>query len=265
MIYSLWTGKIPFLESGDEDRKPFLAFYPASNNTSRSAVIVCPGGGYHHRADHEGEPVAKWLNSLGISAFVLHYRVAPYRHPVPLADVQRAIRFVRHHSEKWNIDKQKIGVLGFSAGGHLAACASTLSHLRTTKEEDNIDLENCHPDLAILSYPVISLLEHYHEGSMTNLLGDEPNEEIRALLSCEREGAKTLPPPTFIWHTSDDAAVPVENSLLYVSLLSKLKVPYELHVFPHGRHGLGLASDNPAAGKWTELCAVWLAQRAFCQ
>lgn len=99
MIYSLWTGKIPFLESGDEDNKPILAFYPASNNTSRSAVIVCPGGGYHHRADHEGEPVAKWLNSLGISAFVLHYRVAPYSHPVPLADVQRAIRFVRHHFE----------------------------------------------------------------------------------------------------------------------------------------------------------------------
>jgi acetyl esterase/lipase len=265
LIYSLWEEKIPFLKSCDEENAPVLAFYPASNNTSRSAVIVCPGGGYHHRADHEGEPVAKWLNSLGISAFVLHYRVAPYRHPVPLADMQRAIRFVRYHSEKWNIDKQKIGVLGFSAGGHLAACASTLSHLRTTKDSDNIDLENCRPDFAVLCYPVISLVEHYHEGSMINLLGEKPNEEMRTLLSCERDINKTLPPPTFIWHTSDDSAVPAENSLFYAALLSKLKVPYELHVFPHGRHGLGLARDNPAAGKWTELCAAWLSQNSFCQ
>ncbi|MFP3126657.1 alpha/beta hydrolase [Ectobacillus funiculus] len=264
MIYSLWNEQIPFMESGDEENAPVLTLYLASDSTSQSAVIVCPGGGYHHRANHEGEPIAKWLNSLGISAFVLNYRVAPYRHPVPLADAQRAIRFVRYHAENWNIDKQKIGILGFSAGGHLAASASTLSHLRTSDIVDGIDLESCHPNFSILCYPVISLLEHCHEGSILNLLGNNPSEDMRTILSCERNVSETVPPPTFLWHTADDASVPVENSLLYAASLSELKVPYEMHIFPHGRHGLGLAADNPTVEKWTELCANWLAQQKFC-
>ncbi|WP_251551559.1 alpha/beta hydrolase [Neobacillus muris] len=262
MKHFLWNGEIPFLQLDDQENPPTLIPFLVKESANKAAMIVCPGGGYHHRANHEGEPVARWLNSLGISAFVLNYRTAPYKHPVPLTDAQRAIRFVRSHAEEWNLDKQKVGILGFSAGGHLAASTSTLYHHHGTDFSDLVDQEDCRPDLAVLCYPVISLLEHFHEGSMINLLGDHPDEEARTLLSCDRNVTADTP-PAFLWHTADDASVPVENSLLYAAALSKKKVPFEMHIFPHGRHGLGLASDEPIVGKWTELCAGWLTQQGF--
>lgn len=262
MTYFLWPDRTPYSNPDHQEASPTLTPFVIPEGNSRSAIIICPGGGYHHRANHEGEPVAKWLNNLGISAFVLHYRVAPNRHPVPLADVQRAIRFIRHHAEQWNLDKTKIGILGFSAGGHLAATASTLFDYRSYETSDTIDQENCRPDLAILCYPVISFSKHVHEGSVFNLLGEQPSDELRTQLSSERN-VSTKTPPTFLWHTADDASVPVENSLLYAQALSKWNVPFELHIFPNGRHGLGLAENDQVVGKWTGLCESWLAKQAF--
>ncbi|MGM7722724.1 alpha/beta hydrolase [Metabacillus sp. Hm71] len=261
MTQLLWPNGAPFQEA-NQDYSPTLTPYFAERNEKHGAIIVFPGGGYQNRALHEGEPVAKWLNTLGITAFVLHYRVSPFRHPAPLADAQRAIRYVRHHAKEWNLDQQKIGILGFSAGGHLASTASTIFDIEGLEASDSIDHENCRPNLAILCYPVISLTNYFHEGSVHNLLGENPTHELRVSLSSENN-VSAATPPTFLWHTADDAAVPVENSLLYAQSLSKSKIPFELHVFPNGRHGLGLADDDAVVGKWTELCGSWLRMQGF--
>nr|WP_106783469.1 alpha/beta hydrolase [Lysinibacillus timonensis] len=260
MTHLLWPEE-SIEKNGDV---PSLTPYLVEGTKNHGAVIICPGGSYQRRAYHEGEPVAKWLNSFGISAFVLNYRVAPYRHPVPLADVQRAIRFVRFYSNEWNLDKEKIAILGFSAGGHLAASASTLSDFHAYELNDEIDQENGHPNLSILCYPVISFLDSFHEGSLHNLLGENPSYELRASLSHELN-VTTHTPPTFLWHTANDATVPVENSLLYAKALSKWNVPFEMHIFPDGRHGLGLAEDDEVVGQWKDLCKNWLVQQGFGQ
>jgi acetyl esterase/lipase len=179
-----------------------------------------------------------------------------------LLDAKRAIRYVRHHAEVWNLDKHKIGILGFSAGGHLAASASTSHDTGNAESSDKIDQENSRPDIAILCYPVISFIQHYHEGSVLNLLGDHSTEKLRTSLSHENNVSATTP-PTFLWHTADDASVPVENSLLYAQSLSKNNVSYEMHIFPNGRHGLGLAKEDPIVGKWTDLCKGWLNNQGF--
>ncbi|KMY43979.1 esterase [Bacillus sp. FJAT-27916] len=255
----IWSDKIDLHEEA-----PIIVPYMAEQNPARSAVIICPGGGYRMRAWHEGEPVAEWLNTLGITAFVLHYRVNPAKHLEPLADAQRAIRYVRYHAEEWGIDPDKIGLLGFSAGGHLAACAANMSDYPAYKKIDRIDSASCRPDIAILCYPVITMLEHTHEGSLTCLLGENPKHEARELLSMERHVSKDTP-PSFLWHTADDQSVPVINSLLYANQLSTAQIPYELHVFQNGRHGLGLAEEEPDAAKWTGLCASWLSKQGFCK
>jgi acetyl esterase/lipase len=209
---------------------------------------VLPGGGYAGQAPHESEPVARWLNGLGIAAFVLDYRVAPERHPAPLLDAKQAMRFIR---SSFAVDPGRIGVLGFSAGGHLAATLSAGTPVTGDQTDDR-------PDLAVLCYPVISFLEVPESGSMRNLLGPDPDESDRELLSPERHiDART--PPTFLWHTADDEAVDVNNSLLYGKNLAERGIPFELHVFPHGKHGLGLGPDDRAVGQWTGLCAEWLA------
>ncbi|WP_121664846.1 alpha/beta hydrolase [Metabacillus litoralis] len=262
MAYFLWSGSPPFFKEEDEETLPSLTPYLVKESVNRGAIIICPGGGYQRRANHEGEPVAKWLNTLGISAFVVNYRVSPNKHPAPLADAQRAIRVVRFYSEEWSLDKEKIGILGFSAGGHLAASVSTLSTFCSYEPSDQIDLESSQPDIAILCYPVISLLENYHEGSLHNLLGDHSTKKLRTLLSAELNvSSKT--PPTFLWHTSDDASVSVENSLLYAKALSKSNIPYEMHIFPNGRHGLGLAEDDQIVGQWKKLCEKWLKKQGY--
>jgi acetyl esterase/lipase len=246
----------------DSEEKSTLIPYVVKNSDRHSAIIICPGGGYHHRAHHEGEPVAHWLNSIGISAFVLNYRVSPNRYPSSLADCQRAIRYVRYHANNWNLNKEKIGILGFSAGGHLAASASSLQSVTSYEPIDGMDFESCKPNLSILCYPVISFLQHFHQGSVHNLLGEEPSQELRSLLSHEMNVTENTP-PTFLWHTADDASVPVQNSLMYAQSLSNLQIPFEMHIFPNGRHGLGLAKEDPIVGKWTDLCGDWLMKQGF--
>ncbi|MBS4207844.1 alpha/beta hydrolase [Bacillus sp. FJAT-50079] len=260
----LWENETPYAKGNSAEDRPYLVPYIVNTNESHAAVIICPGGGYQRRADHEGEPIAKWLNRLGISAFVLHYRVAPYQHPVPLLDVQRAIRLVRHRAHEWKIDQGKIGVLGFSAGGHLASTAATLFELQADESVDEIDQISCRPDLAILCYPVISFEQYVHEGSMNRLLGEEPEQSLKELLSSEKNVSANTP-PVFLWHTADDAAVPVGNALIFAEALSKQQIPYELHIYQNGRHGLGLAEEEPDVAAWIQTCEIWLRKQSFIQ
>jgi acetyl esterase/lipase len=263
LVRELWSGKAPGATgSGSEDRPrltPFLVTAPKPS----ACVIVCPGGGYGGRAPHEGEPNARWLNSAGVSAFVLDYRVSPYRHPIPLGDAQRAIRTVRHMAKAYNIDPNRIGILGFSAGGHLAVSAATLFDSGNPKAKDPIDRQSSRPDALIACYPVVTFGEWRHDGSMQNLLGSgNPSEEMRRALSLETRVTPQTP-PTFIWATADDGAVPVENSLMLASALSRARVPFQIQVFPHGNHGLGLAAEDPTVRQWTDLCARWLIDIGF--
>ncbi|MFC4596638.1 alpha/beta hydrolase [Cohnella hongkongensis] len=258
----LWTGDAPGAQGrGDEDT-PAIQAYPVQER-GRGAVIVLPGGGYGMRADHEGEPIALWLNAIGIPAFVLRYRVAPYRHPSPLTDAQRAVRYVRHHAGQWGIDPGKIAVLGFSAGGHLTVSVGTHYDGGNPDAADPIDRESCRPDAIVPCYPVVTLKRPFtHEGSLTNLLGGDPDPALVEALSCELQVTEDTP-PAFIWHTADDGAVPVENALLFAGALIRNKVSCELHVYETGRHGLGLAGDEPRTATWTELCGSWLIGRGW--
>ncbi|OCA89386.1 MULTISPECIES: alpha/beta hydrolase [unclassified Bacillus (in: firmicutes)] len=244
------------------DEIPTLTPYLVREGMHGGGIIVCPGGGYQRRAEHEGVPVARWLNSLGINAFVLDYRVSPAKHPAPLADAQRAIRFIRYYAKEWNIDKERIGILGFSAGGHLAASLSNLSDYPAYENMDVIDEESSKPDISILCYPVISMIEYTHEGSVTSLLGEGVTDKDLYLLSHQRNVSKETP-PTFLWHTADDKAVPVENSIMYAQALSKAQIPYELHIFQQGRHGLGLSKEDQDVAQWTNVCAGWLRKQGY--
>lgn len=259
---SLWQETAPGFNPEFSEEQPSLTPYIIEDGEKHAAVIVFPGGGYSSRAPHEGEPLALWLNSLGISAFVLNYRVAPYKYPYPIMDAQRAVRLVRYHSGQWNIDKEKIGILGFSAGGHLASSAGTHYDRGNTSASDPVERESCRPDAVVLCYPVITFGEYRHNGSMVNLLGEHPDEKLRDSYSNENSVTEDTP-QTFLWHTSDDAAVPVENSLLFAAALSRNKVPFELHVFPHGRHGLGMSAEIPEVGAWVQLCETWLNKIGF--
>ncbi|MNZ74818.1 Acetylxylan esterase precursor [compost metagenome] len=253
----LWPAGAPLAAGDTDEDRPAITPYLAEGD-NRPAVIICPGGGYGRRAYHEGEPVAQWLNSLGISAFVLRYRVAPYQYPCALLDVQRAIRTVRHEAGRFQINPAKVGVLGFSAGGHLTANAGTSYDEGDQASEDLVEHQSCRPDMLVLCYPVITMRDPFtHAGSRENLLGSQPDTLKVEQLSNELNVTENTP-PAFIWHTSDDAAVPVENSLLFASALSRNKVPFDLHVYTHGRHGLGLAEDEPHTDEWSNTCASWL-------
>ena len=223
------------------------------DSRERPAVLVLPGGGYARQADHEAEPVAEWLAGLGVHAFVLRYRVAPDRHPAPLEDAKRAMLHIRSGAHGLSVDPARVGVLGFSAGGHLAA---TLSTAVATGSSD-LDVPGAVPDLTVLCYPVVSYTREVHQGSVDNLLGDAPSSDILAELSAEQQVTKATP-PAFLWHTADDAAVPVSHSIGYAGALLSAGIPAELHVFPKGRHGLGLAAEQPGADQWPDLCAGWL-------
>ncbi|OXM85306.1 alpha/beta hydrolase [Paenibacillus rigui] len=262
MSLLLWPNGTPNALGNAQEDMPTLVPYLVQSSEPAAAVIVCPGGGYVRRANHEGEPVALWLNSLGISAFVVHYRVAPYKHPNPLMDAQRAIRTVRNQARQWNVDPGRVGILGFSAGGHLASSAGVHFDQGRPDAEDPIERESSRPDLLVLCYPVISFGPDAHKGSQVNLLGEEADTSLLELMSTERQVTEETP-PAFLWHTADDASVPVENSILFASALSRNKVPFELHVFESGRHGLGLAEDLPEVRAWTDVCANWLKKQGF--
>lgn len=255
-MIKLWE-KAPGFDSEIKQDEPSITPYIVENEKSNGAIIVFPGGGYEMKAFHEGEPVAKWLNSIGISAFVLDYRVAPYKHPYPSMDAMRAVRYVRYYAKQWNIDTKKIGILGFSAGGHLASTVGVHYDLGDPEAADPIDRMSSRPDCMVLCYPVITFGEYRHDGSMRKLLGNTPDEEMRELLSNEKHVTGDTP-PTFIWHTADDRGVPVKNSIMFADSLSENSIPYELHIFKSGNHGLGLAEDRPSISIWTKLCENWL-------
>jgi acetyl esterase/lipase len=260
-FHLLWPGGAPGAIGNEPVDEPKITVYLApADRATGAAVVVCPGGGYQVvAANHEGKQIAEWLNSLGVSAFVLQYRLGQrYRHPAPLQDAQRAIRAVRSRATEWRVDPKRIGILGFSAGGHLASTAATHFDDGRPDAADPVEREGSRPDFAVLCYAVISLEDPpAHAGSRRNLLGDAPDPALVELLSNEKQVTPRTP-PTFLWHTADDSAVPVENSLLFFEALHKAGVPGELHVFPHGKHGLGLAPGDLAVSQWPRLCAVWM-------
>ncbi|MNI33312.1 Acetylxylan esterase precursor [compost metagenome] len=261
MTYLLWPEGAPLAKGITEEDQPAITPY-IPEGPVQASVIVCPGGGYGIRAEHEGEPIAKWLNGLGIAAFVLRYRVAPYPYPAALLDAQRAIRYVRLHAAEWGIQSKKVGILGFSAGGHLTSTAGTHYDLGNQQAADPIEQESCRPDAMILCYPVITMRDPLaHEGSRANLLGLSPDESMIHLLSNEEQVTADTP-PTFLWHTADDF-VAVENSLQFAAALSKNKVPFDLHVYEKGVHGLGLAIDDEHVGTWPDICGLWLKRNGF--
>lgn len=261
----LWENGIPYYEEGKfaPSLTPFIC------KDARAAVIVCPGGAYEFRAEHEGDEIAQWLNSIGVSAFVLNYRIAPeYHNPVQLSDVQRAVRHVRYYAEEYGIEKNKIAVMGFSAGGHLAGSVSVHYDLKVYEPTDDIDNVSARPDASILCYPVIDMFEYRHDGSRRNLIGENPLHADKELMSLYAHVTRDTP-QAFIWHTSSDAAVPVENSLMYADALSKVKVPFEMHIYPIGCHGLGLADkperDVPHVAQWANSCKEWLKLIGFAK
>jgi acetyl esterase/lipase len=259
----LWPNGAPgALGTADEDKPSITAYIAKSPNGT--AVIVCPGGGYQHLAvDHEGVQIAKWLNSLGITAFVLQYRLGPkYHHPAMINDAQRAIRIVRSRAVAWRIHPDRIGIWGFSAGGHLASTAATHFDAGDPNASDPIDRAGSRPDFAILAYPVISLGDFAHVGSRNNLLGREPDPKLVEDLSNDQRVTPQTP-PTFLFHTTADATVPVENSVRFYMALRRAGVPAELHIFQNGPHGVGLAPTDATLSAWGGLLANWLRERGL--
>ncbi|PYR44022.1 MAG: alpha/beta hydrolase [Acidobacteria bacterium] len=264
----LWPSGAPGA-IGDEDRdKPALTIYMPPNTTGpMSAVIVAPGGSYARLSMNlEGRAPANYLNTLGIAAFVLRYRLGPrYHHPIELGDAQRAIRTVRARAAEWHIAPDRIGFMGFSAGGHLASSVSTHFDNGKADAADAIDRAGSRPDFAILAYPVISLVEPWtHQGSKTNLLGDAPDAALARSLSSETQVTASTP-PTFIYHTNADTVVPVENAVAYFFALRRAGVTAEMHVFRNGAHGSGLAQQDPALAEWPRLLANWLRAGGFAK
>lgn len=241
----LWENGIPY-DDKEIGFEPQIKAYPAE---SKGAVIVFPGGGYQMKAAHEGPVIGEWLQSIGITAFVVDYRVAPYKHPAEIADAMRAVKYVRFYASKYGIDKDKIAVMGFSAGAHLAGSVSVHYDKQMYDDTDRIDRESCKPNLSVLCYPVIDMGRYRHDGSRQGLLGALPREEMTDFMSLQKQVTKDTP-EAFIWHTSTDEAVPIMNSLLYAQALATQNIPFEYHVYPLGHHGLGLSPDEPYVSKW---------------
>ena len=265
-VMPLWADRAPGA-TGDKDAdKPTLTLWPApAEKATGAAVVICPGGGYGHLAvGHEGKDVAAWLNSFGVSGYMLKYRIAPYKHPIPLGDAQRAVRIVRANAEKWKIDPARIGILGFSAGGHLASSAATHFDSGQADAADPIDRASCRPDFAVLVYPVISMGRFTHGGSKNNLLGKNPDQTLVDLMSNEKQ-VTAQTPPTFLIHTGNDGAVPVENSLAFFAACRAAKIPAELHVFESGPHGFGLGKPDKPYSAWPKLCEEWMRGRKLLE
>lgn len=261
--FPLWENGAPGALGSEEKDIPTLTVYlTAEEQATGAAIVICPGGGYGGLAQHEGKDYALWLNEHGIAGFVLKYRLGSggYRHPRMLEDVSRAIRTVRARAAEWQVDPERVGVMGSSAGGHLASTLLTHFDAGNPGSEDLIERESSRPTLGILCYAVITLGEKTHQGSKNNLLGPNPSEELVRLLSNELQVTSNTP-PTFLWHTVEDKAVPAENSLMFASALQKSGVPYSLHIYEKGRHGIGLANGHP----WTKECLFWFGERGFLQ
>jgi len=262
----LWPDGAPGAAGMESADVPSIMIYPAPAEIAiGTTIVVCPGGGYGALAmDHEGHQIGLWLNKHGISAVVLKYRLGPkYRYPTQLHDAQRAIRHVRHHSADWKVDPQKIGILGFSAGGHLASTVLTQFDKGDPEAKDPIDRQSSRPDFGVLMYPVITLSGPFaHVGSRNNLLGKDADAKLIESNSSQNRVTKETP-PTFLVHTSEDSGVPPENSILFYMALQKHKVPAEMHIYEKGRHGLGLGSADLPYSSWPDRCVAWLKSRGF--
>lgn len=262
-VEKLWPNGTPGAVGEEEADIPTLTIYlPPADQANGAAVLICPGGGYGHIAiDHEGHAIAQWLNKFGVAGIILKYRIAPrYHHPAPSQDALYAMKTVRSKAAEWNIDPNRIGIMGFSAGGHLASTVGTHFDYGDPSSTDPIEHLGSRPNFMILVYPVVTFFNDYtHRGSRKNLLGENPSADMIRLYSNETQvGMDT--PPTFLIHTLEDKAVPVENSLQFYRALRNQSVPSEMHVFEKGPHGFGLAPGNPVLSIWPTLCENWLRQ-----
>ncbi len=264
----LWPEGAPGAKGTEDKDQPFINVWAAAKDKANGAAfVVCPGGGYGGlAADHEGVQVAKWFNGLGVSAFVLHYRLGSqgYHFPTQLIDVQRAIRHVRANAQQYGIDPNRIGIIGFSAGGHLTSMAATMFDEKPAgMTNDAIDQVSARPDVAVPTYPVISMIEDFgHKGSRKNLLGPNDNDELAKHVSTEtRVTANT--PPIFIFQTDEDTVVPAENAVAFYLACRKNKVPAELHIYRPGPHGVGLFLGDPVLGTWSMHLRDWLRNQGF--
>lgn len=262
----IWENSI--YQSEEEDGfRPTMGTYILNSKEKRGAVLICPGGGYAVQCEHEAEAVAMQFNAAGYHAFIIYYSVAPRKHPQPLLDASRAMCIIRKNADEWNIDENKIAICGFSAGGHLAASLGVHWERSYLQNAEGIDKGKNNPNALILCYPVITAGPFANRGSFESLLGTEASKELLDEMSLENQVTeKTV--PTFIWHTFPDISVPVENSLFFASALRKKGVPFELHIYPQGKHGLSLATEETAGGRsaeiiphvagWMKLCIEWL-------
>ena len=274
--FPLWAKATPGALGTDpvKDIPTLTPFFPAADKATGASVVICPGGGYGGLASHEGRDYALWLNAHGIAGFVLKYRLgsAGYRHPAMMNDVNRAVRYVRANAGEWKLDSKRIGVMGSSAGGHLASTAVTHFDMGKADDADLIERASSRPDLGILCYPVISMGAHTHNGSKNNLLGKEPSEELVKLLSNELQVTKSTP-PCFVWHTWEDKGVKVENAMEFAAALQRNGVPFDLHVYQKGAHGIGLGVKGwdpektpvSALHPWSLDLAVWLNVQGFAK
>ena len=263
----LWPAGAPgALGTSTNDIPTLTAYLPDATNATGAAMVICPGGGYAHLAPHEGNDYALWLNQHGIACFVLKYRLGSsgYHHPAMLNDAARAVRWVRAHAAEFNVDVKRVGIMGSSAGGHLAATLLTHFDAGDTHATDAVERQSSRPDLGILCYAVISMGEFTHKGSHNNLLGTNATPELEKFLSNELQVAPNTP-PCFLWTTFEDKTVPMENTMLFASALRKNHVPFDLHVYEKGRHGIGLLDKPPFAHPhpWAGDCLFWLKQQSF--
>lgn len=260
----LWPDGAPNAVGDDDLDKPRITiFEPDKDAATGAGIIVLPGGGYSKLAmGHEGMEVVAWLNAQGITAFLLQYRHGPrYLHPAALDDAKRAVALVRSRAATWGVDPKRIGMLGFSAGGHLAASTAIYAGRNNPVARDPLARVSTKPDFLVLIYPMISLIRpNAHRGTLVNLLGDLPTMEDRETLSLDLHVDRHTP-PTFLVHTTVDRSVSAENSVLFYLALLKNKVPAELHIYEHGKHGRGLGKPELAYSTWPELCLRWLRAR----
>jgi acetyl esterase/lipase len=261
----LWPDGAPGAKGDEVKDKPTLIIY-LPDKPSGAGIVICPGGGYGGLAiDHEGHQIARWLNENGIAGFICDYRHRGkgYGHPAPLQDAQRAIRMVRSGAKSFGVDPSKIGIIGFSAGGHLCSTAVTHFDNGEAGSKDAVMRVSSRPDFGILCYPVIAFDQPYtHKGSQRNLLGENASPDLIATLSNEQQ-VKDDTPPCFLWHTEEDKAVPPQNSLVFYQALLTHKIPAELHIYEQGPHGLGLAKNRPGASAWPAACIAWLKVRGI--
>ncbi len=263
----LWSNDAPGAHGTNAWDIPTLTPYlPDSTNATGAAIVICPGGAYAALTPNEGNDYALWLNQHGITCFVLRSRLGShgYHYPAEFEDVTRAMRWVRAHAADYKIDPSRIGIMGSSAGGHLASTLLTHFDLGNLNSNDPIEQQSSRPDFGILCYAVITMGKYTHQGSKENLLGKNPSPELVELLSNELQ-VKTNTPPCFLWATFQDNVVPMENTMMFAEALRKNGVPFALHIYERGEHGMGLADNPPFAHPhpWANDCLFWLKQHGF--